>query len=98
MLGALLTNAEGLGTPHHLPTPGVLAPPPPQGPVPSQLSDRLVKITPDDEMNPGEQRQAVALTHVDFGGHHWAQSVGAETEGTKTTVRGFKKWREPDTS
>lgn len=55
------------------------APPPPQAPVPSQLSKRLVKITPEEELNPGEQRQAVALTHVEFGGHQRAQSVGKVT-------------------
>lgn len=55
--------------------------------VPSHVSEELVKISPDEELNPGEQRQAVALTHLEFGGHQRAQSVGAEAVGTETTVR-----------
>ena len=37
-----------------------------------------MKISPEEEMNPGAQRQALPLTHEDFGGHHRAQAVGME--------------------
>lgn len=96
MLGAALSEAEALRVPPFplISANCVCAPPPPQAPLPSQLSKRLVKISPDEELKPGEQRQAVALTHVDFRGHHGAQSVRAETVGTKATVRRLKKWRE----
>lgn len=50
--------------------------PPPQVSVPSQLSKGSVKISPEEEMNPGSQRQALPLTHEDFGGHRRAQAAG----------------------
>lgn len=40
----------------------------------SQISVGEVKIS-DEELNPGLQRQAVALTHEEFSGHHRAQSL-----------------------
>ena len=58
-----------------------------QAPVPSQFSKRLVKMSPDEDVNPGEQRQAVALTHLEFRGHHRAQSVGAKGERTETSQK-----------
>lgn len=53
--------------------------PPPQVFVPSQLSKGSVKISPEKEMNPGAQRQAVPLTHEEFGGHGRAQAVGGRS-------------------
>lgn len=55
------------------------APPPPQTSVPSQLSKGLVKISPDEELNAGAQRQTVSLMHKEFGRHHGTQAVGMET-------------------
>lgn len=56
-------------------------PPSLQTSVPSQLSEQLVMISPDDELNPKVQCQMLALTHLEFGGHHWAHSVGSEAVG-----------------
>lgn len=60
-------------------------------------------ISPDEELNPGRQRQAVALTHVECRGHHGAQSlgtetVGAEAVGMETMVRRPPKWRKSATN
>ena len=44
-------------------------------------------ISPDEELNPGRQRQAVALTHVECRGHQRAQAMEAEAVGMETTVK-----------
>ena len=81
--------------PHNLSPQSLYALSPPQDSVPSQLSKGLVMISPDEELNPGRQRQAVALTHVECRGHQRAQAMEAEAVGTEMTVRKLKKWREP---
>lgn len=86
----MLSELRALDAPH-LPPPSLRAPPPPQASVPSQLSKRLVKISPDEELNPGLQRQVVALTHTEFRGHQRAQAVGAEAAGMETMVRRLKE-------
>ena len=50
----------------------------PQASVPSQLSRGLVKISPEEELSPGAQWQAVSSMHEEFGGHCGAQAVGME--------------------
>lgn len=49
-----------------------------------------MKTSPDEALNPGRQRQAVLLTHEEFGGHHRAQAVGTDV-GTETMVRRLKE-------
>ena len=38
-----------------------------------------MKTSPEEEMNPGAQRQAEPLIHEDFGGHRRAQAVGGRS-------------------
>lgn len=49
-----------------------------------------MKTSPDEALNPGRQRQAVLLTHEEFGGHHRAQAVGTDV-ATETMVRRLKE-------
>lgn len=79
----LLLGLKAMDAPQSLPK-SVWAFLSPQGSVPSQLSKGPVKITSDEEPNPGKQRQLSALIHGGFGGHHQAQAAGAEDVGLET--------------
>ena len=79
--------------PHRLPHHLCMCSHHPQASLPSQLSEGLMKTSPEEELNPGRQRHALASAHTDLRGHSWAQEVGVEPVGMETMVRRAKKWR-----